>query len=73
MGDSADPSAATIMIAATSQYTRLRPPRSAKRPSTSAPTKAANNMVELSRASWPELRFQSLAIRVEAIPITNRS
>jgi hypothetical protein len=61
------------MIAATSQYTRLRPPRSANRPSTIAPRKAANSIVELSRETWPELRFQSLVIRVEAIPMTNRS
>ena len=30
-------------------------------------------MVELSSASWPELRFHCVAMRVEAIPITNRS
>ncbi len=61
------------MIAATSQYTRLRPTTSAKRPNTSAPRKAANSIVELSRASLPEPRFQSLVMRVEAIPMTNRS
>jgi hypothetical protein len=61
------------MMAATIQYTRLRPPRSAKRPNTSAPRKAANSIVELSRASLPELRFQSLVMRAEAIPMTNRS
>ena len=30
-------------------------------------------MVLLSTASWPELRSQSLAISVEAMPMTNRS
>ncbi len=61
------------MIAATIQYTRLRPATSANRPNTNAPRKAAASIVLLSRASLPELRFQSLVIRVEAIPMTNRS
>jgi hypothetical protein len=42
-------------------------------PNTNAPRKAANSIVELSRASLPELRFQSFVMRVEAISMTNRS
>ena len=61
------------MIAATSQYTRLRPTMSAYRPNTNAPRNAAASIVLLSTASWPELRFQSLVISAEAIPMTNRS
>jgi hypothetical protein len=61
------------MIAATIQYTRLRPITSAKRPNTNAPMNAANSIVELSRASLPGLRFQSLTISAEATPMTNRS
>src|SRR6202161_2373234 len=72
-GDSADPRAPTTMIAATSQYTRLRPIRSANRPKTNAPRHAAASIVELSRARLPELRVQSLVIRADAIPTTKRS
>ena len=61
------------MIAATIQYTRLRPKRSANRPNTRAPRKAAPSIVEFSRASRLELRCHSCLIRVAAIPITNRS
>ncbi len=72
-GDSADPRAPTIMIAATIQYTRLRPATSANRPNTNAPKKAAASIVLFSRASLAELRSHSLAISVDAIPMTNRS
>ena len=61
------------MIAATTQYTRLRPDMSAKRPKTNAPRHAAASIVLLSRASLPELRCHSFAISVEAIPMMNRS
>ena len=61
------------MIAATIQYTRLRPATSAKRPNTKAPRNAAASITLFSRASLPELRCHSLATSVEAIPMTNRS
>jgi hypothetical protein len=61
------------MMAATIQYMRLRPMTSAKRPNTNAPRQAAASIVELSRASRPVLRSQSLVISAEAIPMMNRS
>ena len=61
------------MIAATIQYTRFRPNRSANLPNTKAPRKAAASIVLFSSASRPALRFHSCLIRVEAIPMTNRS
>ncbi len=61
------------MMAATSQYTRLRPTLSAYRPNANAPRQAAASIVLLRIASRSELRFQSLVIKVEAMPMTNRS
>jgi len=60
------------MIAATIQYTRLRPATSANRPNTNAPRKVGASIVLFSRASLPGLSCHSLATSVDAIPHINQ-
>ena len=72
-GATAEAIAPTTRKAATSQYTRLRPSRSATRPKTHAPTTLAASVTLISRLSWCELRCHCCLIRTEVIPMMNRS
>ena len=73
LGAAAEASANTSITEASNTAIRLRPSTSASRPSTQAPTKAPNSVIELISPVWVALRCHCLASSVDATPMMKRS